>query len=286
MAVSILIDDAGQTWAANDPALMRRLGYADARVDFVSFAVAERGLIHVRSIEDGVRVTLRPGAFSRVALAGALQALNDLAPPRILLVVRAGRGSQAELFTSVFAFIERAEQLAADPPIEIKVPRYSVQRGLRNLTTPPFAMVRPIVDLWKDRRGELGEEVFRSVESQGLAPRMILVRQPAGTSRLITEHFGPGIMIMRPCEALMIVGRDFYEHHADRQYGAWVADAYAETLWRRHPRLESVRATVRTGAAASLKVRYDRLIMPWRSGERDVFAMALSIQREVPVPSS
>lgn len=286
MAVSILIDAEGQAWPANDPALARRLGYADARLDLVEFAVGERGLIHIRSIEDGVRVTLQPGAFSRVALAGALHSLNDIAPPRILLVSRVGAETQAELFTSVFAFIERAEQLAAEPPIEVKVPRYAVRRNLRNLATPPFAMMRPVVDLWKDRRGEFGDEVLETVQAQGLMHRMVLVRKAAETSMLITEHVGSGIMIMRPCESLLIVGRDFYEHHADRGYGAWVADAYAETLWRRHPRLESVRATVRTGTAAALKVRYDRLIVPWRDGDSDLLAMALSIQREVPVLAS
>lgn len=280
MAVSILIDAAGQAWAANDPALMRRLGYADARVDFATFAVAERGLIHIRSIEDGIRVTLCPGAFSRVSLAGALQALNDLAPPRILLVSRAGRGTEAELFTSVFAFIERAEQLAADPPIEIKVPRYSVQRGLRNLTTPPFAIVRPIVDLWKERRGELGEEVHQAVQRAGLFPRTILARQPAGSSRLITEHFGAGIMVMLPCEHLLIIGRELSQQ-PDREYGAWMEQAYAETGWARRPRLESVRALVRTSAGATLRTRYDRVLLPWQQ-KGELFIMCLSIQREVP----
>ncbi|HWG80657.1 MAG TPA: hypothetical protein VN681_12825 [Stellaceae bacterium] len=280
MAVSILIDDTGQAWTANDPALMRRAGYADARVDFVTFAVAERGFIHLRSIEDGVRVTLSPGAFSRVSLAGALQALNDLAPPRILLVSRAGRGTEAELFTSVFAFIERAEQLAADPPIEIKVPRYSVQRGLRNLTTPPFALVRPIVDLWKQRRGELGEEVHQAVLRAGLFHRTILARQVAGSSRLITEHFGSGIKVMLPCEHLLIVGRELSQQ-PDREYGAWMEQAYAETGWARRPRLESVRALVRTSAGATLRTRYDRVLLPWQQ-KGELFVMCLSIQREVP----
>lgn len=286
MTLSILIDAEGRSWPANDAALAKRLGHADARTDLARFAVAERGLIHIRSIEDGVRVTLKPGAFSRVTLAGALQALNDLSPPRILLVARAAGETQAELFTSIFAFIERAEQLASEPAIEVKVPRYAVPRSLRNIATPAFAMVRPIVDLWKDRRGELGEEVFQAVSAQGMLSRMILVRMAGGSAKLVTEHFGPGIMIMRPCESLMILGRDFYEHHADRQYGAWVADAYAETLWRRQPRLESIRASIRAGQAASLRVRYDRLIIPWRSGASDLFAMALSIQREVPVLAS
>lgn len=282
MVTSVLIDEEGKAWLANSAVLARRLGHVDARVDLATFAVRERGAIHIRSIEDGVRVTLCPGGFSRVTLAGALQTLNDLAPPRIMLVTRSHKETHAELFTSVFAFIERAEQLAAEPPIEIKVPRYSVRRGLRNLTTPPFAMVRPIIDLWKARHGELGDEVHRMIVRAGLLHRTILVRQPARSSRLITEHFGAGIMIMRPCESMATVGRDLNEQ-PDRAYGAWMAEAYAETSWARRLRLESVRAFVRTSDGATLRTRYDRLLMPWRSAGNDLYVMCLSIQREVPV---
>lgn len=280
MTLSILIDAEGRSWPANDAALAKRLGHADARTDLARFAVAERGLVHIRSIEDGVRVTLKPGAFSRVTLAGALQALNDLSPPRILLVARAAGETQAELFTSIFAFIERAEQLAADPAIEVKVPHYAVPRSLRNIATPPFAMVRPIVDLWKDRHGELGEEVQEAIAGAGLLPRLIVARQVPGSSRLVTEHFGPGIKIYRPCEALLTIGRDL-DAMPDRAYGSWVAQAYDETLWGRRLRLESLRVTVGTSAATTISARYDRLLLPWTYRGSDLFAMAVSIQREV-----
>jgi hypothetical protein len=282
MLVNLLIDEAGESWPANSSALARRIGHRDPTTDLASFAVRERGFIHLRSIEDGVRLAVRRGAFSRIALAGALQILNDLAPPRLLLIVRTETGTQAEIFTSIFAFIERVEQLASDPPIEIRVPRYSVQRGLRNLATPPFAMVRPIVDLWKDRHGLLGEEAFRTLSSAGVMRRMYLLRQPRGSSRLITEHCAAGVTFLRPCEGLLMVGRDFHDM-PDRDYGAWVADAYAAALQGRRLRLESVRSLIRTSAATTLRTRYDRLLMPWRS-RGDQFVMGITIERETPVP--
>ena len=160
MVGSILIDEVGKIWPANSATLARRLGHVDARIDLATFAVCERGAIHIRSIEDGVRITLRPAAFSRVTLAGALQALNDIAPTRILLVTRSGGESHAPSSSPASSLSSSMPSSSPpDPPIEIKVPRYSVQRNLRNLATPPFAMVRPMVDLWKERRGELGEEV-------------------------------------------------------------------------------------------------------------------------------
>ena len=135
MRSGLLIDESGEPWPVSSPHLARHLGYDDPRLDLSRFAVARRGFVHLRPIEDGVRVALCPGAFSRVTLAGTLQALNQLAPRRILLVTDAG----AELFASIFAFIEHAEYLASDPPLEIKVPRLAVPRGLHNLTTAPFA---------------------------------------------------------------------------------------------------------------------------------------------------
>src|SRR5215469_2318398 len=145
MRSGLLIDESGEPWPVSSPHLARHLGYDDPRLDLSRFAVARRGFVHLRPIEDGVRVALCPGAFSRVTLAGTLQALNQLAPRRILLVTDAG----AELFASIFAFIEHAEYLASDPPLAIKVPRLAVPRGLHNLTTAPFAAIRPIVELWK-----------------------------------------------------------------------------------------------------------------------------------------
>jgi len=133
MTAGILIDDDGEPWRLDSPELARRVGCRDPRLGLVDFAVTERGFIHVRPIEAGVRVALRPGAFSPVTLAGALQVLNDIGPRRILLVVGSGDNRAVELFSSIFEFVERAEHLASDPPIEVKVPRLSVPRGLHNL---------------------------------------------------------------------------------------------------------------------------------------------------------
>lgn len=170
-------------------------------------------------------------------------------------------------------------------PIE-RLRRLSVPRPLTLLSTPGFTRVRPLFELWRRTGGVLGDEVHRAIRASGLDHRMVLVRNPAGSSRLVTQHFGAGIRTMRPCESLLALERDFLTHHVDGDYAAWVAEAYAETLWRRRPRLESIRALVRVGTAATLSGRYDRLVMPWRSDASDCFAMALSIQRAAPVLSS
>jgi hypothetical protein len=223
-------------------------------------------------------VALHPGAFSRVTLAGTLQALNQLAPRRILLVTDTG----AELFASIFAFIERAEYLASDPPIEIKVPRLAVPRALHNLATAPFSAARPIVDLWKQRRGELTDEIEAALSAGGIADRVILARKLPHSSRLVTERFGSGHDHLLPGEISSIIGRDVHER-PDREYGAWIAQAYARALWRNLPRLESIRCRVQTSASRTLQARYDRVLLPWRACPSEMFVMSVSLRRELSV---
>ncbi|HXY99531.1 MAG TPA: hypothetical protein VEI03_05995, partial [Stellaceae bacterium] len=167
-----------------------------------------------------------------------------------------------------------------------QVRRLSARRSLLLLSTPAFAGARPLFELWQATRGELTEDVQSIMRASSVFQRMVVVRNPAGGARLIAQHFGAGIKVMRPCESLLTIDRDFHELHPDRDYVAWVAEAYAETLWRRRPHLESIRALIRMGASGTLVGRYDRLIMPWRSGSGDWFATALSIQRTAPVLSS
>jgi len=228
---------------------------------------------------------------SREALGAALGVSADaiaqfecgedrMSPPELALIA-------ARLGTPLSFFCRPAEEENAAAPDGWPGPRaarLAVRRPLALLATPAFAQVQPLLQLWRNGDGELTDHVHGELRRHGLHHRAVLVRNPADSARLITQHIGAGIMVMHPCEALFAVERDFAVHHRDRDYAAWVTDAYAETLWRRHPRLDAVRAIVRTEAAA-LRVRYDRLIIPWRRGS-DWFAMAVSIQRELPVLAS
>lgn len=151
------------------------------------------------------------------------------------------------------------------------------------LNGPAFGQVLPVVALWRAQRGELTDDVYHAILAAGLFHRTVLVRRSARSSRLITEHLGMNIRIARPCESLAAVGQDFEEHHRDRAHSAWVAKAYAETLRDGHIRVDAIRTVIRASATSTLQARYDRVLLPWRSGGGDLVAMALSLQREAQV---
>lgn len=115
--------------------------------------------------------------------------------------------------------------------------------------------------------------------AQGLLERMILLRQRPKTSRLVFTHLGSAIECVRPGQNLLLVDREVHEQ-PDREYGAWVAQAYAENLRSGRPKLQSIRATVRLSETTAAQGRYDRLNLPWRTSSNDRFLMTISLTRE------
>jgi hypothetical protein len=276
----ILIDDRGKAWPDNSEMLARRLGYREPDFDAPAYAVRNLGFIHVRQHEEGVRVSLRSGTFSLLSLTAALYLLLDRRPPRIVLAVFWGEDWSYEMFTSLGAFTERTEDLAAGEPVAGRPRWLAVEKKLDALRKPAFRTVRSVVDLWKANRGRLNEDLYQALQRADLLERAVLVRKLPRSSRLVYEHFGVGIKLVRPCETFVMVGRDAHDL-PDKEYGGWVAETYSEALSGRRLRLDGIRATISTSQAATLRVRYDRLLMPWLRGGSDLFVLGLSMRREL-----
>jgi hypothetical protein len=275
----VLIDERGRRWPDRSWDLIRRLGRVDPGLDLSAFAVRERGFIHIRPQESGARVALRAGGFGLETLAGALYELKERRFPRILLAALIGEDWRYELLGGAWEFAERAEHLIAGGALVPRHPWLAAERDLAALGLPDFAQLRPLVELWRSTRGRMPEELDRVLASAGLFDRMILARQPPNTSRLVFAHLGGAIECVRPGQNALLLDRDIHDQ-PDRDYGAWVARAYAENIAASRPRLQSIRATVRLSETISAQGRYDRLTLPWRSRRGDRFLMGISLTRD------
>jgi transcriptional regulator with XRE-family HTH domain len=155
-------------------------------------------------------------------------------PPGRLLAATSVLGVS---MTLLFYRDDRYAPSVADEDMDL-CPTLAIGRPLVFLDRPGFAQVRSILTLWQDLRGELIDDVHRAVLAAGLLPRTILMRQ-VSASRLVIEHLGAGIALLRPCETLLAIGSEFGDG-PDRNYGAWVAQAYDEALWSGAPDRKSV----------------------------------------------
>jgi hypothetical protein len=273
----LLIDARGEAWPDDAPPP----GLAGAPTDDLpSYAVREAGCIHLRVQDGGMRVALRPGGFGQLAFAGALLALERRGATRVVLALATPEGWSHEIFADLWSFAERAEDMAAEGPIASRNPWHATELGLEALSAPAYAKVRPLLELWRARRGRVDGDLVRTLAGLGLLHRSIVVRQPPRSKRLVVEHFGAGIRMLKPCESFLIIGREF-DDWPDRDYAERMAEGYVATLTSRRPRLEAIRAILGNSAARTVRVRYDRLLMPWTAATGDRLVLCVSMLREL-----
>jgi hypothetical protein len=277
MSDGILIDEKGRRWPDRSFELVRRLGAIPPDLGLATYAVRDCGFIHIRPQETGARVALRPAGFSLETLAGALYELKERRVPRILLALFTNGDWCYEMLGGAWDFADRAEQLLTGGPVMRRQPWMAAERTLTALNLPDFATVRPLVKLWQASRGRMPDGLEDALIGAGLLDRMILLRPRR--SGLVFAHLGSAIECVRPGQNLLLVDHEVHEQ-PDRDYGAWVARAYDESLRVDRPQLQSIRATVRLSETTAAQGRYDRLTLPWHASNGNHFLMGISLTRE------
>ncbi|HEV2546639.1 MAG TPA: hypothetical protein VGU20_04830 [Stellaceae bacterium] len=275
----MLVDKRGRIWST--PVLARHYGYRyPADLSLASFAVRERGFIHVRRRPTGVEIALRAGKFTQRGLLAAILALEQM-PARMVLSVFDGARWTHELFASMASFTQLAEGLAADKPLGPQEPWIATRLDLDALAQPRLASLQPLVSLWESSRGRLPEQFDRHVVAAGHQPRTILLRQESESKRFIFERVPSDLRMLEPDQWLKFLGRDL-EELPDQKYGAWAHRAYTEVLAKGQPQLDSVRGTTRESRGGALRIRYDRLVIPWTAGS-DQFVSTVTIRRALAI---
>lgn len=279
--IALLIDQDGRCWSDNSSELAHRIDYPAraAGSSLPAYAVRECGFIHLRVHAEGLGVSLRKAAVSRPAIAGLMYAIGDVGRQRVLLSVLCGETWEYELHSDLWDCLARIEDLSAQGPIELARPWLATPRPIAAIRDPRFAEIRDIVTIWTRARGRMSEELAPAIADPALRNRTILIRRPARSSRLVVEHFGASITILRPCESFLLVGRDF--SLPDSAYQAWCEDAYDRAIGGGRLRLESAVARMSTSEAATVKVRYDRLLMPLSGAGGDRWMLCVSMRREL-----
>jgi hypothetical protein len=279
MDAGIVVDDKGELWGDDAPELERRFGRPDFGSPWAVGVVRDHGFIHVRrAIDGGIRITLRLGRFSLAALVGTIQAVYDLHPPYVIAHLLTDSGSAYERFTDVAEFVAYVEGLADDWTPNARLSRIVITRDLDGLSHPSFDAAHAVFAIWKEQHGDLSPELHRTLIVEAQQRWIVLLRRPAGSRHLLVEHFSAPIAAMRPCQAISLVGHHM-EDMPDGDFGHWAARGYAETLSTGAPRLESVLADIRTPEDKTIRSRYDRLLLPWRS-RGDGFVLSVPLVRK------
>jgi hypothetical protein len=279
----MIIDDSGERWPVGAPRLRERLICPDPDVDMVAYAVRNLGYVLLRLRGRVIRAELRPALLKPAALIGVYYALLDLKPQQILLSRLLPEGTTHELFDDVAELAATLERDIEDEGVQRHRPHYAVsQRSLQQLERSRYARFTPVVALWAALRGHLPNDLLAQLRGHGLQGRAALVRNPAGSGRLVYEHVGSCYSFVgNACLPLLLIGQDM-EQLPDPEYGDWAARSYHECLSDQEPRLETVSAVMRRTDGQRLWSYYDRVLLPWRTSDGTRFILGLSeVRRRV-----
>jgi hypothetical protein len=233
--------------------------------------------VHVSISRGKATVALRAGRVTLNAIIGTLYTLRDAQPTVIVLSVITDSGTVCEIFSDLYEFAARAEQITCDEPIVMAQPRMAIRRAVGDLAHASLALYRPFVERWRSLRGRLDDEWLTDLRNNHSSLKLVLVRKSGG--RHLYDHFGRAIGIMRVCETLGMIGREVADL-PDQEYGAFAEEGYGDVLLTRDLRLEAVRSPIKTSEGVILRARYDRLLLPWIGNGGDEWVMGMTILRE------
>jgi hypothetical protein len=277
MLGAVVIDDNGETWPLGSPRLRELLMCPAPDFDVAAYAVRNLGYVLLRRRGHMVRAEMRPALVKPVTLIGVYYNLLDLKPRQILLSRLGTAGSSHELFDDVSEFAATIERDIGDEGVQQHRPAYALSpRSLEHLERSRYARFAPVMALWRAARGALPADLVPMLKRHGMQARAALLRNPAGTGRLVYEHVGSGYTFLgNACLPLLLIGQDI-EMLPDRDYGGWAAHSYYECLTDREPRLETVSAVMRRSDGQRVWSYYDRVLLPWRGRDGTRFVLGLS----------
>jgi hypothetical protein len=273
----IIIDDTGERWPMGAPKLRELMMCPDPDIDVVAYAVRNLGYVLLRPQGRFVRAELRAELLKPATLIGVYYTLLDLKPQQILLSRLHGAGSSHELFDDVAEFAATLERDIEDEGVQRHRPHYSLsQRSLRQLHRSRYQRFTPVVALWAAESGYLPRDLLVRLRGFGLQGRAALVRNSAGSSRLVYEYVGSSYSFVgNACLPLLLVGKDI-EELPDPEYGDWAARSYHQCIKDQEPRLETVSAVMKRTDGQRLWSYYDRVLLPWRTSAGTRFVLGLS----------
>jgi hypothetical protein len=277
MLGAMVVDDNGEVWPVGAPRLRELAMCADPDVDVLAYAVRNLGYVLLRRQGRVVRAEMRTKLVKPATLIGLYYCLIDLNPQQILLSQLDDEGSRHEFFDDVSEFAATIERAIEDDGVRRHRPVYALSpRSLRQLERARYTRFAPVMRLWHAARGHIPGDLVHMLRRSGLQARAALLRNPAGTGRLVYEHVGSGYTFVdRACLPLMLIGQDI-EMLPDRDYGGWAARSYYECLSDRQPRLETVSAVMRRSNGERLWSYYDRILLPWQAPDGERFVLGLS----------
>jgi hypothetical protein len=261
--MDIIISDLGDVWSPNG-ALPRapKLGPGALSSRQVN---GPRRYVHVGTERWGACLRLGMTPITQACFERLTWILVLFRVERALIDYRGDR-ADPELLTSVKDIVARLEEISG----MALIPSFRLERlALERLEERGrLSVLDEELRVWRRAHGQLSHRAL-SAEIGAINGRRMVMR--VSGMRLQMLAVSDVSLTYRPCERMRMLGQDV-ELQPDAVYGESLAEAFREFAFsdENRPGLQEVEAVITKTDGRLVRVRYERLLLPWKSrgGER------------------
>jgi hypothetical protein len=283
--MQFLIGTDGQCWFPYGRDFTRRFGLDGSWEENIHGAVHSLGQVSLHISPRRYRIRLRPEALTWRAFQQLISVLLDDEKKPVVLDVESVEGFPTEIYADVDDAIARIDDLRAMNTGAIDRKWRSSFIGeplaLDRLKVEARAGLRSAYRSWARRRGELDRQTLRNLLDDPLSAPFLLIRF-GRDGRGVTETWPGYITLYNETQLQKVVGQPFEEQPL-RTFSVLAGRGFNDVARDGGPRLELIEAVNRTRDAEVIRMRYERLLLPWRGqdGTRYVSGLSRQIWRRV-----
>ncbi len=276
---TMLVTPDGEWVSPNTPDFLAALGDPDPDYDAVLFAVKNLGFIKYQVIQHSiVEIELHPRNVELPALLAVQQRLLS-SEVRLFRIKYFDTNWQSEISSSVEATIERLSELCTPTFTPPEAERFVVEpKDFSTLFDDDQNNLRPIAQKWRMAFGRFDPTVISLAITSKLLSRLMIVGVTPKRAEPIFRFIGDGHRWLGGKSHLNAIGEKV-ENQPDKEYGEWVTNFYKSVALSGQPRYDLVSAHLQyedeTGKPRR-QVRYERLLLPWRTPSDEVFVTLCS----------
>jgi hypothetical protein len=282
--MDFLITSEGDWLVAGSKEAEASIGYDDPDFDLTAFAVRNLGFIQVTwASPTNVRVRFHPDQVAPGAL-DSLKSRRDTFGDANIELGWLTRSWQTETFPDAVSAIARVDTLAR--PYVAAAERYRAnQQDLSVLEAANGHPLKLLLQKWRVSFRSFSDSVMPFAMQHGFFSRMMIAgvrkNEPAPIFRYIGEGFSP---LWGESFTVSAIGEKI-ENQPDKAYGAWVSRFYSEVAETARPRFDIVEAIV-PKAQRGPWIRYERLLLPWKTPSGEVFVTLASATLATSAPAN
>lgn len=253
------------------------LGDPDPDYDGVSFAVKNLGFIKVQVLDHTlIEIELHPRNVERRALR-AVQKQVLTSGSRLFRIKYLDGGWHSEISASAEHTTARLGELCAPMFRPMPSKRFAAEAhdfaALIDERADTVHGFQPLAKKWRASFAQFDPKVLTAAVGPEMLPLLAIVGVAPHDRSPILRFLGTGHRWAGEDQAINVLGKKV-ESLPDQEYGKWAAGFYRSVAASGQPRYDVVTAKMAFQGEPGVpqrEVRYERLLLPWRTPSEEIF---------------